>query len=203
MIRVGIVDDHKLVACGFERLIDESVSIRVVGMAHSAAGCRELLATTELDVLLLDVNLPDGNGIELCPLVKMKYPAVRVMMLTSYGELAVVKSALDAGADGYVLKNSLPEDIIEGILAVSAGVRFVCGDVEAMLKTEEENPFELTRREYNLLRLIAEGCTNAEIADRLNLGYETIKSYRKNLYAKLGSHTTTELVHSARELKLV
>ncbi len=209
MIRVGIVDDHKLVAYGLEKLIDGigesggSSSIAVVGTAHSAAECRKLLAAGGIDVLLLDISLPDGNGIELCPRIKSKYPAVKVLMLTSYGELSVVESALDAGADGYVLKNSLPQEIIDGIRTVAAGRRFICGDVEAMLKTREDNPFELTRREYNLLRLIAEGCTNAEIADRLNLGYETIKSYRKNLYSKLGSHTTAELVQNAKALKLV
>jgi DNA-binding NarL/FixJ family response regulator len=124
-------------------------------------------------------------------------------MLTSYGELATVACALDAGADGYVLKNSMPEEINEGIRVVAGGGRFLCEEVDLMLKTQEDNPFELTRREYNLLRLIVEGCTNAEIADRLNLGYETIKSYRKNLYTKLEAHNTKQLIQKAIERKLV
>ncbi len=203
MITVAIVDDHKIVAAGLEKLINETDVARVSGMEHSVAGCRKLLKDMQPDVLLLDISMPDGSGIDLCPEIKAKYPAVKVLMLTSYGELATVNCALDAGADGYVLKNSMPEEIIEGICKVAAGERFLCEDVNLMLKVQDDNPFELTRRECNLLRLIAEGCTNSEIAERLFLGYETIKSYRKNLYAKLDAHNTKQLVQKAIDLKLV
>jgi DNA-binding NarL/FixJ family response regulator len=203
MYRVAIVDDHKIVASGLEKLINETEATRVVGMAHSVAECWDMLAAGVPDVLLLDIGLGDGNGIEVCPKIKAKYPQIKVLMLTSYGELATVACALDAGADGYVLKNSMPEEINEGIRVVAGGGRFLCEQVDLMLRTQEDNPFELTRREYNLLRLIVEGCTNAEIADRLNLGYETIKSYRKNLYTKLEAHNTKQLIQKAIEQKLV
>jgi DNA-binding NarL/FixJ family response regulator len=203
MIRVGIVDDHKLVAAGLEKLINETGQAHVVSIAHSVAGCLNLLKNRQPEVLLLDISMPDGSGIDLCPKIKAKYPQVKVLMLTSYSELATVSCALDAGANGYVLKNSLPEEIIEGIRKVASGERFLCEEVNLKLKAHEDNSFELTRRECNLLRLITEGCTNAEIADRLHLGYETIKSYRKNLYAKLGAHNTKQLVQKAIELKLV
>jgi DNA-binding NarL/FixJ family response regulator len=203
MIRTGIVDDHKLVAAGLEKLINETGEAHVDGMAHSVAGCLDLLKNIQPDVLLLDISMPDGSGIDLCPKIKAKYPQVKVLMLTSYSELATVSCALDAGADGYVLKNSMPEEIMEGIRKVASGERFLCEEVNLMLKAREDNLFELTRRECNLLRLIIEGCTNAEIADRLCLGYETIKSYRKNLYAKLDAHNTKQLVQKAIELGLI
>ncbi|MDR2473060.1 MAG: response regulator transcription factor [Tannerella sp.] len=203
MIRVGIVDDHKIVAAGLEKLVNETDVAQVVGVAHSVAGCRDMLEEIQPDVLLLDVSMPDGSGIDLCPKIKAKYPQVKVLMLTSYGELATVTCALEAGADGYVLKNSMPEEILEGIQAVASGARFLCDEVNLMFKTRDDNPLELTRREYSLLRLIAENRTNAEIADRLCLGYETVKSYRKNLNAKLGAHNTVQLLQNAKALKLV
>ncbi|GHU83926.1 DNA-binding response regulator [Bacteroidia bacterium] len=203
MIKVAIVDDHKLVTAGLEKLINETDVAHVIGVAHSAAGCRDMLKNVQPDVLLLDVSMPDGSGIDLCPKIKAKYPQVKVLMLTSYGELATVTCALEAGADGYVLKNSMPEEILEGIQAVASGGRFLCDEVDLMLKNRDDNPLELTRREYSLLRLIAEDRTNAEIADRLCLGYETVKSYRKNLNAKLGAHNTAQLLQKAKALKLV
>jgi DNA-binding NarL/FixJ family response regulator len=175
----------------------------VSGIAHSVAGCLDMLKDMQPDVLLLDVSMPDGSGIDLCPKIKAKYPQVKVLMLTSYGELATVTCALEAGADGYVLKNSMPEEILEGIQAVASGGRFLCDEVDLMLKNREDNPLELTRREYSLLRLIAEDRTNAEIADRLCLDYETVKSYRKNLNAKLGAHNTAQLLQKAKAFKLV
>ncbi|MDR2563175.1 MAG: response regulator transcription factor [Prevotellaceae bacterium] len=203
LIRVAIADDHKMVVAGLKKLINETSDTQVIGIAYSIAECRDMLKDVQPDVLLLDVSMPDGNGIDLCPKIKAKYPSVKVLMLTSYGELATVSSALDAGADGYVLKNSMPEEIMEGIRQLASGQRFLCGEVDLMLKTRDDNPMELTRRECNLLRLIAEGCSNAEIAERLNLGYETIKSYRKNLYIKLGAHSTKQLIQRAMTLRLV
>jgi len=197
------VDDHKIVAAGLEKLINATEVAHVIDIAYSVAGCRDMLKDKQPDVLLLDVSMPDGSGIDLCPKIKAKYPQVKVLILTSYSEFVTVTCALEAGADGYVLKDSVPEEIIKGIQVVAAGGRFLCGEVDLMLKNREENPLELTRREYSLLRLIAEDCSNADIAERLCLGYETVKSYRKNLNAKLGAHNTAQLLQKAKALKLV
>ena len=110
-IKVAIVDDHKMIVDGLERLINESEIARVVGMAYSGAECMQLLKSNQPEVLLLDIGLPDINGIELCSKIKACYPQVKIMMLTSYGELASISRALDAGADGYVLKNSSQESV--------------------------------------------------------------------------------------------
>jgi DNA-binding NarL/FixJ family response regulator len=203
MIQVAIVDDHKLVASGLEKLLNETGTIHVCSMAYSVAECREMLGKQQPDVLLLDVSMPDGNGIDLLPKIKAKYPNVKVLMLTSYGELAFVTSALEGGADGYVLKASMPEEIIAAVRTVAAGERFLCHEVDILLKRKDDNPVELTRREYNLLRLIAEDCSNAEIADRLCLGYETVKSYRKNLNSKLEAHNTVQLIQKAKAIGLI
>jgi DNA-binding NarL/FixJ family response regulator len=203
LIHVAVVDDHKIIADGLERLIDESGTACVIGKAYSVAGCMELLKNKQPEVLMLDISMPDGNGIDLCLKIKKEYPQVKVLMLTSYGELATITRALDAGADGYVLKNSLPEELLEGIHAVASGGRFLCEEVNVRLSKKEDNRMELTRREMELLRLIAEGLTLPELADKMCLGVETIRSYRKTLNLKLNAHNTAQLVQNAKALQLV
>ena len=202
-IKVSIVDDHKIIADGLEQLINKSETACVTGKAYSVAGCLELLKGNQPEVLLLDVSMPDGNGIDLCPEIKAKYPQVKVLMLTSYGELATITRALDAGADGYVLKNSLPEELLEGICTVASGKRFLCEDVNMTLQKNESNPMELSRREMELLQLIAEGYTLPQQADKMFLGVNTIRGYRQRLNIKLNAHNTAQLLQNAKALKLV
>ena len=203
MIRVAIVDDHKVVAEGFEHLINESGIAQVTGKAYSATGCWELLTKEQADVLLLDISLPDGNGIDLCPEIKAQYPNLKILMLTSYSELSIITRVLEDGASGYILKNAMAEEIIEGIRTVASGERFLCEEVNVLLKNREIQPVRLSRREQELLRLIVAGHSNSEIANNMCLGYETIKGYRKNLILKLNAHNTAQLVKIAVEQKLV
>ena len=203
LIRVAVVDDHKIITDGLERLINESEIARVTRKAYSVTGCLELLKSEQPEVLLLDISLPDGNGIDLCTKIKVKYPQVKVLMLTSYGELATITRALDAGADGYVLKSSMPEELLEGIRAVAYGERFLCEEVDITLRKSNSNSMELTRREMELLQLIAAGYTLPEQADKMCLGYHTVRGYRQKLNIKLGAHNTVQLVHNAKALNLI
>lgn len=200
---MAIVDDHKVIVDGLERLLSESENVVVIGKAFSAAECLDMLAGDLPDVLMLDIGLPSVSGIELCVQIKEKYPQVRILMLTSYGELATITRALEAGADGYVLKNSMPEELLEGIRVVAEGGRFLCEEVNVVLQNNESNPLELTRREMELLRLIAEGYTLPQQADKMCLGYNTVRSYRQKLNVKLDAHNTAQLVQNAKALKLV
>ena len=201
--RVVIVDDHKMVAEGFEHLLEESGAVHVTGKAYSASGCWRLLERELPDVLLLDVSLPDGNGIDMCPQLKAKYPALKILMLTSYSEMTIIMRALEEGASVYILKNAMTEEIIEGIRVVLAGERFLCEEVDLLMRKRDKHIIRLTRREQELLRLIVAGLSNSEISDKRCLGYETIKSYRKNLIFKLNVHNTAALVKIAIEQKLV
>jgi DNA-binding NarL/FixJ family response regulator len=203
MIDVAIVDDHKVITDGLERLINESETARVTGKAYSVAGCRELLKDRQPEVLLLDISMPDGNGIDLCPKIKATCPQIKVLMLTSYGELATITRALDAGANGYVLKNSELEELLEGICTVAAGERFLCGEANMTLQKNENSPIELTRRETELLQLIAEGYTLPQLSDKMYLGINTIRSYRQKLNIKLNAHNTVQLLQNAEALRLV
>ena len=203
MLHVAIVDDHKIVADGIAGIINNSKEAMVVAKAYSMKECQQMLSAVQPDVLLLDISLPDGNGIDLCSKIKAKYPHIRILILSSYGELATIKRALDANADGYVLKNSMPEELLEGIHAVVSGQRFLCEEVDVIFKKNEFNSLELTRREMELLQLIVDGYTLPELAEKMCLGYNTIRSYRKNLNIKLDAHNTAQLVQNARELNLI
>jgi DNA-binding NarL/FixJ family response regulator len=203
LIRVAIVDDHKVVAEGFERLVNESENAQVIGKAFSIAECWELLEMAQPDVILLDISLPDGNGINLCRQIKKKYPQIRILMLTSYNEPFTISSALEAGSDGYVLKNAMAEEVLEGIRTIAAGKRFLCDEAETTLGANENRSMELTRRETELLQLIAEGLALQQLADKMFLSIETIRSYRKTLNIKLGAHNTAQLLQKAKELKLL
>jgi len=203
LISVSVVDDHKIVIDGLEKIINESDSIYLTGKSYNVAGCWKMLQTEQPDVLLLDVGLPDGSGMDLCPKIKQLYPEVNILMLTSYAEYSIISHVLNNGASGYILKNAMPEEIIEGILTVASGKRFLCEEVDILLKKGDKSRIELTRRERELLRLITEGYTNMEIADKMFLGYETIRSYRKNLHLKLDAHNTADLTKKALENKLL
>ena len=202
-IRVAMIDDQKMVADGFERLINESEDARVIGKAYTAAGCMELLEAAQCDVLLLDVGLPDVQGTELCPQIKEKYPQVKILMLTSYGELFTINRAMDAGANGYLLKSCTQEELLEGIRLVANGGRYLCDEVHQTIQKSERRQLEFSRREMELLKLIAEGYTLPQQAEKMCLGVQTIRSYRKNLNIKLDAHNTVQLLEKAKGLKLV
>ncbi|MDR1527786.1 MAG: response regulator transcription factor [Dysgonamonadaceae bacterium] len=202
-VKVAIVDDHYIVLDGMEKIIAGSGFAVLTGKAGTVAGCHEMLEAGQPDVLMLDVGLPDGSGMDLCPELKAKYPAMNILMLTSYAEYTVISHTLNNGASGYILKNSLPEEILEGVRAVASGKRFLCGEADMLLKKARDQQVILTRQERELLKLLAAGHTSKEIAEKMNLGYETIRSYRKNLQIKLGVHSTVELTRIALDRKLV
>jgi len=202
-VRVVITDDQKMIADGFERLINESENARVIGKAYCAAGCLELLEATHCDVLLLDIGLPDIQGIDLCSQIKKKYPHVKVLMLTNYGELFTINRAMDAGADGYLMKSCSQEELYTSIETVMSGDRYLCDEVNMTIKKLERSQLKLSRIEMELLQLIAESYSLAEQADKMCLGTNTIRNYRQRLMMKLDVHTTSQLVQKAKELKLV
>jgi len=203
MIKVAIVDDHPLLIEGLKKLIEGSGEAVITGTAVNGRECMRMLAAENPDVLLLDINLPDISGIDLCANINSKWPRVNIVALTSYSEYTSVRKMLDNGAKGYLLKNAMPEEIIEGIRSVSRGEIFLCHEIDLFLKRQSDRHIFLTPRETDLLRLIVDGNTNQEIAGKLFLGVETVNSYRKNLLFKLNARNTAVLVKIALEEKLI
>lgn len=203
MISVAIVDDHKILTEGLQGLIDESGMATVIGIAHSASTCRISLGFWKPDVLLLDIGLPDSSGLDFCKEIKQQYPQIKILALTTHNEYSIVKQMLDNGASGYLIKNAMAEEVLAGIQAVADGNTFLCHEINLLMKRPKETHIWLSQREREMLKLIAEGFTNGEIADRIFLSPETIKSYRKNLLLKLGAKNTAVLVRIAMEQKLI
>jgi len=203
MVTVHIVDDHRMLVEGLTLSINESKIARVIGVSHSLAECRKTLMNQQPDVLLLDLNLPDGNGVDFCVEAKKAYRDLKILVLTTHNEYSVAKRVMNNGASGYILKNALSEEVIAGITAVMNGETFLCDEIEIIMRKRIDQPVWLTMREQQLLKLITLGYTNQEIANEMFLGVETIKSYRKNLLLKLGAKNSMILVRMAIEEKLI
>jgi len=203
MITVHITDDHKVLVEGLKILINESENISVIGVSHSLEECRKALLYQTPDVLLLDLNLPDGSGIDFCSEIQKKYPQLKILVLTTQNEQSIAKQVMKNGAAGYILKNALSEEIISGIEAVMQGEIFLCDEIDILMKKRKEPQIWLTAREKELLQYIVDGYTNQEMADKMFLSVETIKTYRKNLILKLGDKSPMRLVKIAMENKWV
>lgn len=203
MIRVLIVDDHLILADGLKKLVDDSGIATVCHTALTGKECMSYLRRETPDVIFLDINLPDANGIDLCKEIKSYKPGIKIIALTGFGEYAIVRRMLENGANGYLLKNAMPEEILLSIETVMEGNQFLSEQIDVLMRKRTANPIWLTPREKELLRFIVDGYTNPEIADKMCLGVETINSYRKNLLLKLGAKNTAILVRTAIEEKLV
>ena len=202
-IKFLIVDDHRILVDGLKKLFESSDNILVTGIAYTARECRAALQTQTPDVILLDINLPDINGIELCKEIKTSRPEIKIVALSSFNEYAIVRRMMENGASGYVVKNAMPEEIILSVETVANNERFLCEEIDMLMRKRSHNPVWLTPREKELLKLIVNGLTNQEIAEKMFLGVETVNSYRKNLLLKLGAKNTAVMVRMAMEEKLV
>jgi DNA-binding NarL/FixJ family response regulator len=202
-ISLIIVEDHPVVVEGLQIMFNSSGKYCVEGVAGTGKECFQLLEWFKPDVLLLDINLPDISGIDLCKLILNKYPSQKILALTTYNERVFIQQMLDNGAFGYVLKNASSEEIMEGVDEVSKGNKFLCADAENLLKKTQENELMITRRESSVLKLLAEGFTNLEIAEKLFISPLTADSHRKNLIVKLQARNTASLIKIASDKGLV
>ena len=203
MISVMIADDHQVVAEGLARLIDNSKEAKTVAITGSVEETAEQLGRLKPQVLLLDVALPDGDGIDAIPQLLDASSVTRIVVLTMYAEPAVVQRALSAHAHGYLFKSVGTEELIMAIRTVAKGDTYICEEARWKLDAHCEAPATLTAREREILRFIVQGKTMKEIADELCLGFETIHSYTKYLRVKLNCSNTASLVRTALERHLV
>jgi len=206
-IRVFLLDDHEIVREGIRALL-ENEGMTVVGEAGSATEALDRIPDSEPDVAVLDVRLPDGDGVEVCREIRARCPDVACIMLTSYADDEAQLSAVMAGAAGYVVKQIRARDLVEGIQAVSEGASLMDHSTTQRLMVElrrnrAHGPAvgQLTQRESEILDLIAAGMTNRQIGSELFLAEKTIKNYVSNLLAKLGMARRTEAAAYAIRLQ--
>ena len=209
-IRVVLVDDHALVRQGFRRILEDEPGIQVVGEGGSGAEAVKLATTQKPDVIVLDMAMPDMNGLHAARMILRERPQTRVLILSMYSDEQYVRSALDAGVHGYILKNALETDLTRAVRAVAAGQQYLSPDLAGVViralqgKTEGEDPWErLTEREKQVLQLVAHGKSNKEIAVLLDLSVNTVAVHRANLMSTLKVHKAAELVLYAVKRGLV
>ena len=203
LIDVYIADDHQMVCEGLSEMINQSGKAHVSRTFNTLETCRQTLQERRPDVLLLDLSMPDGDGVAFCQQIVSDYPNVHVVAVTIHDEYSMIQRMIECGAHGYVLKSSPVEGLIEAIVSVWQKQQYVSPQVEAILNEGKSRNVVLTDVETHILRLICDGLTNPEIATQLHLSIETINWYRKRLLAKFGMKNTVSLVRLAVEQKLV
>ncbi len=211
MIRLLLADDHQVLLDGLQLLLKNEADLQVVAVAKNGKQALELLKKSEVDVALLDINLPVLNGIETCSRIKSDFPDVTVLALTSYDKGAFIQQMLKAGAAGYVLKNAAADEIVQAIRTVHAGETYLSSAVSNTLLNTLRNQAEaqadfipqLTRREQQVLQLIAAEQTTKEIAEQLHLSANTIETHRRNLLSKLNVRNVAGLIKVALQRGLI
>lgn len=204
-IKVFIVDDHYMVVEGIHSLLQHENSIEWVGHASNASSCISFLQNNTTDVILMDINLPDKSGIDLCKDVKKMNPGVQVLALSTFNQQSFIEKMLESGASGYLLKNATQEELMEGIKTVVKGKQYLSFDAATALRQAPENSHVpvITRREKEVLGLIANGMTNGEIAQQLFISIATVDTHRKNLLAKFDVKNTALLIKMAVQMQLI
>jgi len=204
-MKVGlfIVDDHYMVIEGIRSLLQNEKDIDWMGHATNAASCLAFLKRQQPDVILMDVNLPDMSGTDLCKEVKQLYPTVFVLGLSTFNQQPVIRNMMDNGASGYVLKNATQDELLAAIVTVMSGKTYLSLEAaQALRETGNELPL-ITRREREVLLLVADGFTNAEIAEKLFISIPTVNTHRKSLLTKFNVNNTAGLIKIAAKHNLV
>jgi two-component system response regulator NreC len=202
-ISVVIADDHRVVRAGLRLLLGQERRIDVLGEAGDAAHAIRLVAELHPDVLLLDINMPGRSGLDAIPDVLEASPHTRVVILTMQSGAGFAQTAMRAGARAFVLKDAADTELRQAVLAVAAGSTQLAPEPGARMVAGAPDSGGLTLREREVLRLIALGHTNGEMAELLGLSVRTVESHRAHIAMKVGLTTRAELVHKAIELHLM
>ncbi len=203
VVKLFIVDDHYLVIEGIRSLLQVENSIQWLGHATNAASCLSFLKEHQPDIILMDISLPDKSGIDLCKEVKEKYPSVFILGLSTFNQQSFIEKMMFNGASGYVLKNATREELLEAIAVVAKGKIYLSIEVAQTIRNAPGKTIILTRREKEVLHLIADGMTNNMIAEKLFISSTTVDSHRKNLLAKFEVKNTASLIRNAVEKQMI
>jgi DNA-binding NarL/FixJ family response regulator len=206
-IRVAIVDDHPIVIEGLKMLLINEADIAVTACFIDGNGILSYIKANELDIILLDITLPDISGIELCRQIKELAPSVIVLILSNHSERSIIMQTIQNGASGYLLKNASPEELTACIHEALDGNITFSKEIKEIISRPSRNALQgvpqLTKRERQLLKLLAEGKTSAAIADMLFLSPLTVNTHRRNLIAKFKVSNTVELIMEAAKHNLL
>ena len=211
MINILIADDHAIVRTGLRALLRSEAGLQLVGEATGGYEAIELVGKTRPDILILDLSMPDLDGIAVTRQLKPEYPDLRILILTVHEDEAMLREAIRAGASGYIVKHAAEAELIAAIKAIRRGDLYVDPAMLRVLlvespkpRTEQPaSPDPLTPRETDVLKLIVQGYTNRQVGEELGISVRTVEGHRANLLEKLGLRTRVELVRYARDHGLI
>lgn len=211
MINLLIIDDHPLVAGGIEMMIRGVENIAIKGIAKNGADALSFLEKIKPEIILLDINLPDTDGLQLCKKIRVTNLYSKIIALTSANDASIIIQLLQTGANGYLLKNMDQYELIEAIDKVMQGDIYLSKSanqkVQEYYSSVSTTPLDtlptLTRREKEVLRLLADGMNGPQISEKLFLSHFTIETHRKNIMQKLNANSTQQLLKTARDNKLI
>ncbi len=209
MIRIGIVDDHAIVRSGLKQYFSEHVDLRVVGEAASGREAIDLVRTTEIDVLVMDLSMPGQSGIDALAMIRAKAPDVGVLILSGYPEAHYAMNLIRQGASGYLNKECEPLEIVEAIRTIALGKRYITPSVAQLLaqqlgrKSDAPPHEQLSEREFQVFLKLARGQTAGDIAEALSLSVKTVSTYRTRLMEKMALSSNSDLTYYALKNKLI
>jgi DNA-binding NarL/FixJ family response regulator len=205
MIRVVLTDDHPIVLEGIAMILEDARDIQVAGQAQTASETLAMVAGEKPNVLVLDLELPDRSGLDLIAEAKAVLPALRIVIFTAYGGRERIATALERGADAYVLKGTPSNELLEAIRTVARGQRYLPAAIASELVDALRSPARarLTEREREILRLLAEGLANKEISARLGIAERTVKFHVSEILARLGASNRAHAVTVAQKAGLL
>lgn len=203
MIRVFIADDHSLIREGIKNLVSKEKDIEIIGETSDPTSVIEKVQKHNPDLLILDLSMPGKSGFDVLKDIRITSPETKVLIMTMIPEEQFAKRTFKAGALGYITKDSNPEELLVAIRKVSSGRKYISASLAEMLiedldETREKNPQELlSDREFQVLRMMAEGKTQTEIAEELSISISTVNTYRSRILEKLELHSNADLIHYA------
>lgn len=213
MTHLAIVDDHSIVLQGLELMLRDAPDLSLTGLYQNGDQLLSALQRGEsINTILMDIHMPEINGVELCKMVKRDYPSVSVIGLSMVSEMSLVRLMIKNGASGYLHKNAGKEEVLLALDRVRRGKKYFSEEINDMLiegvsrgsKTNRKSPFpRLSRREKDVLRLIVDEHTTQEIADKLFISFGTVETHRRNILSKLGARNTAGLVRITLEYRLL
>lgn len=210
IIKIAIADDHQIVLDGYSSILSNVSNVKIVAMANNGKGILDILETSPIDLVLLDLNMPVLNGLETTNLIRKKHPNVKILILTMFEDAMHIKEMIEAGVDGYLLKNSSRSMLLRAIDSIMDGKSYFDAEVTKNILKKfkqtveiENDTVVLSERELEIIACVAKGLTNQEIANKLFISIHTVKTHRKNINFKLNIHNPAELLHFAKQKNLI
>ncbi|HNQ11755.1 MAG TPA: response regulator transcription factor [Bacteroidia bacterium] len=210
IIRVYLVDDHQLMLDGLKTMLEDEESIQLCGMSNSAKEALETVEKLKPDVVITDISMPEMDGRELSLQVKKKFPYIKIIALSMFGDITHIREMMEAGISGYVLKNTGKKELMEAIHKVHSGDIYYCKEVAnevlRFINTKSDAPkssISLTAREIEIVKLIAEEYSNQQIAEALFISERTVETHRKNIFRKTETKSVVGLIKYALEKNII